>query len=98
MPSSLVGVKGISISQNRPTHTLSLDAEYQCKRKSPPQDGFGNTFGNKGVVSLQTLIKPLTLAEEVRFELTEDFHPRQFSRLVHSTALPLFLCVLRARL
>ena len=30
------------------------------------------------------------LAEEVRFELTEDFHPRQFSRLVHSTALPLF--------
>ncbi len=35
------------------------------------------------------------LAEEVRFELTEDFHPRQFSRLVHSTALPLFLCVLK---
>ena len=31
------------------------------------------------------------MAEEVRFELTEDFHPRQFSRLVHSTALPLFL-------
>ena len=30
------------------------------------------------------------MAEEVRFELTEDFHPRQFSRLVHSTALPLF--------
>ena len=34
---------------------------------------------------------PIELAEEVRFELTEDFHPRQFSRLVHSTALPLFL-------
>jgi hypothetical protein len=32
----------------------------------------------------------VNLAEEVRFELTEDFHPRQFSRLVHSTALPLF--------
>ena len=30
------------------------------------------------------------LAEAVRFELTEDFHPRQFSRLVHSTALPSF--------
>ena len=30
------------------------------------------------------------LAEAVRFELTEDFHPRQFSRLVHSTALPRF--------
>jgi len=29
----------------------------------------------------------------VRFELTEDFHPRQFSRLVHSTALPLFLAI-----
>ena len=53
---------------------------------------FGNDFGNKGVVSLQTLVIPIDLAEEVRFELTEDFHPRQFSRLVHSTALPLFLC------
>jgi len=31
------------------------------------------------------------LAEAVRFELTEGFHPRQFSRLVHSTALPSFL-------
>ena len=31
------------------------------------------------------------LAEAVRFELTEDFHPRQFSRLVHSTTLPRFL-------
>lgn len=31
------------------------------------------------------------VAEGVRFELTEDFHPRQFSRLVHSTALPTFL-------
>ena len=38
------------------------------------------------------LVIPIELAEEVRFELTEDFHPRQFSRLVHSTALPLFLC------
>ncbi len=31
------------------------------------------------------------LAEAVRFELTEDSHPRQFSRLLHSTALPSFL-------
>jgi hypothetical protein len=30
------------------------------------------------------------VAEAVRFELTEDFHPRQFSRLVHSTTLPRF--------
>ena len=30
------------------------------------------------------------LAEAVRFELTEDSHPRQFSRLLHSTALPRF--------
>ena len=29
-------------------------------------------------------------AEAVRFELTEDSHPRQFSRLLHSTALPRF--------
>ena len=28
------------------------------------------------------------LAEEERFELSEDFHPRWFSRPVHSTALP----------
>ena len=59
-----------------------------AKRKATPKDG----FGNKGVISLQTLVIPIDLAEEVRFELTEDFHPRQFSRLVHSTALPLFLC------
>lgn len=41
-----------------------------------------------------TKTMPLTglyLAEGVRFELTEDLHPRQFSRLVHSTALPTFL-------
>jgi len=31
------------------------------------------------------------VAEAVRFELTEGFHPRQFSRLVHSTTLPRFL-------
>ena len=28
------------------------------------------------------------MAEEERFELSEDFHPRWFSRPVHSTALP----------
>jgi hypothetical protein len=31
------------------------------------------------------------LAEAVRFELTEVVKPRQFSRLLHSTALPSFL-------
>ena len=51
---------------------------------------FGNDFGNKGVVLPQTLVIPIDLAEAVRFELTEDFHPRQFSRLVHSTTLPRF--------
>ena len=35
-------------------------------------------------------IFPDCLAEAVRFELTEDSHPRQFSRLLHSTALPRF--------
>ena len=30
------------------------------------------------------------LAEAVGFEPTEDSHPRQFSRLLHSTALPRF--------
>ena len=33
------------------------------------------------------------LAEAVRFELTEVVKPRQFSRLLHSTALPSFLLV-----
>jgi hypothetical protein len=28
------------------------------------------------------------VAEEERFELSEDFHPRWFSRPVHSTTLP----------
>ena len=32
----------------------------------------------------------IQVAEAVRFELTEDSHPRQFSRLLHSTALPRF--------
>jgi hypothetical protein len=31
-----------------------------------------------------------TLVEAVRFELTEGANPRQFSRLLHSTALPRF--------
>ena len=34
------------------------------------------------------------LAEAVRFELTEGVNPRQFSRLLHSTALPSFHLVL----
>ena len=33
----------------------------------------------------------LILAEGVRFELTDALRRRQFSRLVHSTALPTFL-------
>ena len=66
--------------------------------KATPQDGFGKAFGDKVAVLPQTFVIPIVLAEEVRFELTEDFHPRQFSRLVHSTALPLFLCDLSPRL
>ena len=38
------------------------------KRKATPKDGFGNDFGNKGVVSLQTLVIPIDLAEEAGFE------------------------------
>ncbi len=40
--------------------------------------------------SLETRMNAKYLAEAVRFELTEDSHPRQFSRLLHSTALPRF--------
>ena len=36
--------------------------------KATPQDGFGNTFGNKGVVSLQTLVIPIDLAERTGLE------------------------------
>jgi hypothetical protein len=61
-----------------------------AKRKAAPKDGFGNDFGNKADGLPKTLVIPVDLAEAVRFELTEDFHPRQFSRLVHSTALPSF--------
>jgi hypothetical protein len=35
------------------------------KHKTTPQGGFGNNFGNKGVVSLQTLLIPIDLAERV---------------------------------
>ena len=62
--------------------------QVSLNKKTTTQNG----FGNKSAASPYTLVIPIELAEEVRFELTEDFHPRQFSRLVHSTALPLFLC------
>ena len=68
MPISLIDVKGTSISQHRATHTLSVVAEYECKRKATPQDGFGNAFGNMGVVSLQTLVIPIDMAEGAGFE------------------------------
>ena len=38
------------------------------RKKATPQDGFGNDFGNKGVVSLQTLVIPIDMAEEAGFE------------------------------
>ena len=42
--------------------------------------------------STVNVVEPILdkLAEAVRFELTEDSHPRRFSRPVHSTALPSF--------
>jgi len=43
-------------SQNRPP---------TAKIKATPKDGFGNDFGNKCAVSLQTLVTPIDLAEEV---------------------------------
>jgi len=38
-------------------------------KKPPYRVAFGNDFGNKGVVSLQTLVIPIDLAEEVCGEL-----------------------------
>jgi len=68
MPSSLMGVKDISISEHRATHTLSEVAEDENKRKATPKDGFGNDFGNKDVVLPQTLVIPIDLAETRGFE------------------------------
>ncbi len=58
------------------------------KRKTAPKDGFGNDFGIKDVVFLQTLIQPIDLAERVGFEPTVDLHLRLISSQVHSTTLP----------
>ena len=38
MPSSLMGVKDISISEHRATHTLSEVAEDENKRKATPHE------------------------------------------------------------
>ena len=59
--------------------------------KNHPKVAFSPVFAEKAVLFQPILAMPVVLAEAVRFELTEDFHPRQFSRLVHSTALPSFL-------
>ncbi len=58
------------------------------KRKTAPKDGFGNDFGIKDVVFLQTLIQPIDLAERVGFEPTVGLHLRLISSQVHSTTLP----------
>ena len=88
MPSSLMGVKDISISQHRATHTLSVLAEYEYKRKAILRDGFGNTFGNKTVLLPQSPIKQLTLAEREGFEPSVGLTLRLISSQVHSTTLP----------
>ena len=59
--------------------------------KKPPEGGvWYRLFSNMAVTFLNTFVVPIVLAEAVRFELTEDSHPRQFSRLLHSTTLPSF--------
>ena len=59
-----------------------------AKRKATPWDGFGNDVGNKGVVTLQTLVIPIDLAERVGFEPTVPLTVRLISSQVHSTTLP----------
>ncbi len=57
--------------------------------KNHPRVVFGNNFGNKGVVSLQTLVKPIDLAETRRFELPIQGLARcSLSRGVPSTTRP----------
>ena len=59
-------------------------------KKPPEGGGWYRLFSNMAVTFLNTFVVPIDLAEAVRFELTEDSHPRQFSRLLHSTTLPSF--------
>ena len=59
-----------------------------AKRKATPWDGFGNAFGNKGVLSLQTLVISIDMAERVGFEPTVPLTVRLISSQVHSTTLP----------
>ena len=49
---------------------------------------FGNDFGNKAVVSPQTLVIPIDLAEREGFEPSIGFTLRRISSAVHSTTLP----------
>ena len=48
----------------------------------------GNDFGNKGVVSPQTLVIPIDLAEREGFEPSVGLTLRLISSQVHSTTLP----------
>lgn len=65
---------------------VSLSPSTVCFRDDGLEDGW-KTKRPEGRINKGYL------AEAVRFELTEDSHPRRFSRLVHSTALPRFLCL-----
>jgi hypothetical protein len=51
-------------------------------KKATPKDGFGNNFGNKGVVSLQTLVIPIDVAERAGFEPAVGLTLRTLSRRV----------------
>jgi hypothetical protein len=75
-----------------PTQGFSILAAFLSRQESKSHSprSFGNDFGKKGQRSPLALLIPIDLAEAVRFELTEDSHPRQFSRLLHSTTLPSF--------
>jgi hypothetical protein len=46
--------------------------------------------GERGFARVAGAVVHFKLAEAVRFELTEELPLRQFSRLLHSTALPRF--------
>lgn len=59
-----------------------------AKRKATPQDGFGNDFGNEGVVLPPTLVIPIDLAEREGFEPSVGLTLRLISSQVHSTTLP----------
>ena len=85
----LKGALGVASLGNDPSQCRGLDSTSNNESK-PSEDLLVCLMVCRKRKRLKRGVFTDGLAEAVRFELTEDFHPRQFSRLVHSTTLPRF--------